>query len=99
MPDSGCLGPSEEIEEAQARRVFDTAPCRTSAARHSCHDCRTGILSNQFLVRWFLSAVRTVIEAYAATSGKTRESAGERDGQQAGDPVLATKAIMAVTQV
>jgi hypothetical protein len=39
-----------------------------------------------------------VIEAYAATSGKTRESAGERDGQQPGDPALAAKAIIAVTQ-
>jgi NAD(P)-dependent dehydrogenase (short-subunit alcohol dehydrogenase family) len=39
------------------------------------------------------------IEAYAATVGRTREIADERDRQQAGDPALAAKAIIAVTQV
>jgi hypothetical protein len=39
-----------------------------------------------------------VIEAYAATSGKTRENADQRDGQQPGDPALAAQAIIAATQ-
>jgi hypothetical protein len=39
-----------------------------------------------------------VIDAYAATSGKTRGSADERDGQQPGDPALAAKAIIAVAR-
>lgn len=40
-----------------------------------------------------------MIEAYSATSGKTREIAHDRDGQQAGDPVLAAKVSIAVRQV
>jgi NAD(P)-dependent dehydrogenase (short-subunit alcohol dehydrogenase family) len=54
---------------------------------------RTNFLSGNSLQR-----ASRVIEAYAATSGKTRESAEERDGQQPGDPALAAKAIIAVTQ-
>jgi len=54
---------------------------------------RTAFLSGNSLQR-----ANRVIEAYAATSGKTRESADNRDGQQPGDPALAAKAIIAVTQ-
>jgi hypothetical protein len=39
------------------------------------------------------------LRACVSTSGKPRESADERDGQQAGDPALAAKAIIAVTEV
>jgi len=53
---------------------------------------RTNFLSSSSLLR-----AKSVIEAYAATSGKTRERADERDGQQPGDPALAAKAIIAVT--
>jgi hypothetical protein len=38
------------------------------------------------------------MDAYAATSGRTRASADARDGKQAGDPALAAKAIIAVTR-
>ena len=54
---------------------------------------RTNFLSGNSLQR-----ASRVIEAYAATSGKTRERADERDGQQPGDPGLAAKAIIAVTR-
>jgi len=54
---------------------------------------RTNFLSGNSLQR-----ASRVIEAYAATSGKTRASADERDGQQPGDPALAAKAIIAVAQ-
>ena len=54
---------------------------------------RTNFLSGNSLQR-----ASRVIEAYAATSGKTRDSADERDGQQPGDPALAAKAIIAVTR-
>lgn len=54
---------------------------------------RTNFLSGNSLQR-----ASRVIEAYAATSGKTRDSADERDGQQPGDPALAAKAIITVTR-
>jgi len=54
---------------------------------------RTNFLSDNSLQR-----ASRVIEAYAATSGRTRESADERDGQQAGDPALAAKAIILAAQ-
>jgi aryl-alcohol dehydrogenase-like predicted oxidoreductase/NAD(P)-dependent dehydrogenase (short-subunit alcohol dehydrogenase family) len=54
---------------------------------------RTNFLSDSSLQR----AVR-FIDAYAASSGKTRESADERDGKQPGNPALAAKAIIAVTE-
>jgi len=54
---------------------------------------RTGFLSGNSLQR-----ADRVIDAYAATSGKTRASADARDGKQAGDPALAAKAIIAATR-
>jgi NAD(P)-dependent dehydrogenase (short-subunit alcohol dehydrogenase family) len=54
---------------------------------------RTTFLSGDSLLR----AGRN-IEAYDESSGKTRKSADERDGRQPGDPVLAAKAIIAVTR-
>lgn len=54
---------------------------------------RTNFLSGNSLRR-----ASRVIEAYAATSGKTRQSADDRDGEQPGDPALAAKAIIAVTR-
>ena len=54
---------------------------------------RTNFLSDNSLQR-----ASRVIEAYAATSGRTRESADERDGQQAGDPALAAMAIILAAQ-
>jgi NAD(P)-dependent dehydrogenase (short-subunit alcohol dehydrogenase family) len=53
---------------------------------------RTGFLSANSLQR---SA--RVIEAYASTSGKTRASADARNGRQAGNPALAAKAIVSIT--
>ncbi|SEG69247.1 Short-chain dehydrogenase [Bryocella elongata] len=53
---------------------------------------RTNFLSGDSLLR-----AGRAIEAYEESSGKTRKSADERDGQQPGDPVLAAKAIIAVT--
>lgn len=55
---------------------------------------RTEFLSGNSLQR-----ANRVIEAYAAISGRTREMADERDGRQLGDPALAAKAIIAITQV
>ena len=57
-----------------------------------------GYFRTNFLSGSSLQRAGRVIEAYAATSGKTRESADERDGQQPGDPILAAKAIIAVTR-
>jgi NAD(P)-dependent dehydrogenase (short-subunit alcohol dehydrogenase family) len=57
-----------------------------------------GYFRTKFLSGNSLQRASRVIEAYAATSGKTRESADERDGQQPGDPALAAKAIIAVTR-
>jgi NAD(P)-dependent dehydrogenase (short-subunit alcohol dehydrogenase family) len=54
---------------------------------------RTGFLSGSSLQR-----AGHVIEAYASTSGKTRASADARDGGQAGNPVLAARAIISVTR-
>jgi len=54
---------------------------------------RTGFLSGNSLQR-----ADRVIDAYAATSGKTRASADARDGKQAGDPALGAKAIIAATR-
>jgi NAD(P)-dependent dehydrogenase (short-subunit alcohol dehydrogenase family) len=54
---------------------------------------RTGFLSGNSLQR-----AGRVIDAYAATSGRTRASADARDGKQAGDPALAAKAIITVTR-
>jgi NAD(P)-dependent dehydrogenase (short-subunit alcohol dehydrogenase family) len=58
-----------------------------------------GYFRTNFLSGISLRRADRVIEAYAATSGKTREMAEDRDGRQAGDPALAARAIMAVTQV
>jgi NAD(P)-dependent dehydrogenase (short-subunit alcohol dehydrogenase family) len=58
-----------------------------------------GYFRTNFLSGSSLKRANRVIEAYAATVGETREMADERDGQRAGDPVLAAKAIIAVTQV
>jgi len=54
---------------------------------------RTSFLSGNSLLR-----ANRVIEDYAATSGKTRESADKRDGMQPGDPALAVRAIIAATR-
>ena len=54
---------------------------------------RTGFLSASSLQR---SA--RVIEAYAPTSGRTRASADARHGRQTGNPALAAKAIVSVTE-
>src|SRR5262249_40005681 len=54
---------------------------------------RTGFLSGNSLQR-----ADRVIDAYGATSGKTRVNADARDGKQAGDPALAAKAIIAATR-
>jgi NAD(P)-dependent dehydrogenase (short-subunit alcohol dehydrogenase family) len=54
---------------------------------------RTNFLSGDSLRR----ATR-VIKAYDSTVGTARVSAEERDGQQAGDPILAAKAIISVTK-
>lgn len=40
-----------------------------------------------------------MIAEYAATSGKTRESAAARDGQLPGDPALAVQVMIAITHV
>jgi len=57
-----------------------------------------GYFRTNFLSCNSLQRASRVIEAYAATSGKTRERADERDGQQPVDPGLAAKAIIAVTR-
>lgn len=57
-----------------------------------------GFFRTNFLSGNSLQRANRVIEAYTATSGKTRESADKRDGQQPGDPALAAKAIITVTQ-
>jgi hypothetical protein len=57
-----------------------------------------GYFRTNFLSGSSLQRAGRVIDAYAATSGKTRESADERDGRQQGDPALAAKAIIAVTR-
>jgi len=57
-----------------------------------------GYFRTNFLSGSSLQRASRVIDAYAATSGKTRDSADERDGQQPGDPALAAKAIIAVTR-
>jgi NAD(P)-dependent dehydrogenase (short-subunit alcohol dehydrogenase family) len=54
---------------------------------------RTGFLSGNSLQR-----AGRVIEAYASTSGKARASADVRDGRQAGNPVLAARAIISITR-
>lgn len=57
-----------------------------------------GYFRTNFLSGGSLQRASRVIEAYAATSGKTRQSADERDGQQPGDPARAAKAIVSVTR-
>ena len=56
-----------------------------------------GYFRTNFLSSSSLQRADRVIEAYAATVGKTRESTDERDGRQLSDPALAAKAIIAVT--
>jgi NAD(P)-dependent dehydrogenase (short-subunit alcohol dehydrogenase family) len=57
-----------------------------------------GYFRTNFLSGSSLRRATRLIEAYAATSGKTRESADDRDGQQAGDPAQAARAIIAVSR-
>jgi NAD(P)-dependent dehydrogenase (short-subunit alcohol dehydrogenase family) len=57
-----------------------------------------GFFRTNFLSGSSLQRAGRVIEAYAETSGKTRESADARDGRQPGDPVRAAKAIVAVAR-
>jgi NAD(P)-dependent dehydrogenase (short-subunit alcohol dehydrogenase family) len=58
-----------------------------------------GFFRTNFLSGNSLKRRNRVIEAYAATSRKTRESADARDGQQPGDPALAAQAMIAITHV
>jgi NAD(P)-dependent dehydrogenase (short-subunit alcohol dehydrogenase family) len=58
-----------------------------------------GYFRTNFLSGSSLRRADRVIEAYAATSGRTRAIADERNGQQVGDPALAAKAMIKVTQV
>jgi catalase len=149
----GVLGAVEEVEEQQARNVFETnffgllsvtqaalPHLRTQATGHIINISSVGgfvgspgyglynaskfaveglsealaselkplgihvtivepgYFRTNFLSGSSLQRAGRVIEEYAATSGKTRESADERDGQQPGDPTLAAKAIIAVTR-
>ena len=57
-----------------------------------------GFFRTNFLSGNSLQRANRVIEAYATTSGQTRESADKRDRQQPGDPALAANAIITVTQ-
>jgi NAD(P)-dependent dehydrogenase (short-subunit alcohol dehydrogenase family) len=57
-----------------------------------------GYFRTNFLSGGSLQRAELVIQAYASTSGKTRENADQRDGQQPGDPALAVRAIIAVTR-
>jgi NAD(P)-dependent dehydrogenase (short-subunit alcohol dehydrogenase family) len=57
-----------------------------------------GYFRTNFLSGGSLQRAERVIQAYASTSGKTRENADQRDGQQPGDPALAVRAIIAVTR-
>ena len=149
----GLLGAVEEVEEAQARQVFETnffgllnvvraalPNLRSQASGHIINISsiggfagfpgyglysaskfaveglsealaaelrplgihvtivEPGYFRTNFLSGSSLQRASRVIDAYAATSGKTRESADERDGQQPGNPALAAKAIVTVTQ-
>jgi len=151
---SGLLGAIEEVEESQARQVFDTNFFGTfnviqavlpqlrdqgnghiinissvggiaafagyglynaskfaveglSEALHSelqplgihVTIVEPGSFRTDFLSDSSLQRAKRVIEAYAATVGKTREIAIARNGQQPGDPTLAAKAIIAITEV
>ena len=150
----GVLGAVEEVEEAQAREVFDTnffgtlsviqAALPHLRAQGSGHIINIssiggiagfpgyglysaskfaveglsealhaeleplgvhvtivepGFFRTNFLSGNSLKRANRVIEAYASTSGKTRENADARDGQQPGDPALAVLAMIAVMQV
>jgi NAD(P)-dependent dehydrogenase (short-subunit alcohol dehydrogenase family) len=57
-----------------------------------------GYFRTNFLSGSSLQRAGRVIQAYASTSGKTRESADERDGRQPGDPAQAAQAILAVSR-
>jgi NAD(P)-dependent dehydrogenase (short-subunit alcohol dehydrogenase family) len=57
-----------------------------------------GYFRTEFLSGDSLRRASRVIEAYDSTVGRARLSAEERDGQQGGDPALAAKAIISVTQ-
>lgn len=149
----GLLGAVEEVDEAQARQVFDTnffgllsvtqaalPHLRAQASGHILNISsiggfagfpgydlysaskfaveglsealaaeleplgihvtivEPGYFRTEFLSGNSLQRAKRVLEAYAPTSGKTRQSAEERDGQQPGDPALAAKAIIAVTR-
>lgn len=151
---SGLLGAIEEVEESQARQVFDvnffgtfnviqaTLPLLRgqgkghivnissvggiaafagyglynaskfaveglSEALHSelqplgihVTIVEPGSFRTNFLSDSSLQRAKRVIDAYAATVGKAREIAAARNGQQPGDPTLAAKAIISITEV
>ncbi len=54
-----------------------------------------GAFRTDFLAQSSLLRTSHAIDAYAASSGKTRQSAEVRNGQQPGDPVRAAEAIVA----